>query len=144
MRAVLKCLICSIATGDVVARVVVRRDGALGFLPLESDSLAPCHVVVAPLRHVTDLLGATEADLVAAMLLTKDLARAMHDALGAGGVNILSASGPDSEQSVNHLHFHIVPRWQDDAFTTWPSQRSAHAAGNDAVERLVACVSPKG
>ena len=33
-------------------------------------------------------------------------------ALGAEGVNILNASGPGSEQSVPHLHFHVIPRWE--------------------------------
>lgn len=58
------------------------------------------------------------------MSLVQKISVAMRKALGATGVNLLSASGPGSEQSVSHLHFHVVPRWEGDGFTTWPSQRS--------------------
>ncbi|MFJ6001859.1 HIT family protein [Arthrobacter sp. NPDC092385] len=56
--------------------------------------------------------------------------------LGGAGVNLLSASGPESEQSVAHLHFHVVPRWRDDGFTTWPSQRSRHTVVKSPAQLL--------
>ena len=39
--------------------------------------------------------------------------------LGATGVNILNASGKDAQQSVFHLHFHIVPRNKRDGLGLW-------------------------
>ncbi|MFE7778158.1 HIT family protein [Streptomyces sp. NPDC057445] len=60
----------------------------------------------------------------------------MRTALAAGGVNVLSAGGPGSEQSVPHLHFHVVPRWSDDGFSTWPSQQSQHEIAGDPVTQL--------
>ncbi|MFI6699955.1 HIT family protein [Streptomyces sp. NPDC050509] len=48
--------------------------------------------------------------LAASMPLAQRLAAAMRTALDATGVNILSASGPGSEQSVPHLHIHVVGR----------------------------------
>jgi histidine triad (HIT) family protein len=58
------------------------------------------------------------------MALVGRVSRAMRAALGATGVNVLNASGAGSEQSVPHLHFHVVPRWEGDGFTTWPATRS--------------------
>lgn len=60
------------------------------------------------------------------MLLAQELARAMRASLGADGVNILNASGRGSQQSVPHLHFHVVPRWDDDGLDAWPSTASQH------------------
>ncbi|WSY87137.1 HIT domain-containing protein (plasmid) [Streptomyces sp. NBC_00876] len=51
-------------------------------------------------------------------------------------MNILSASGPGSEQSVPHLHFHVVPRWTDDGFSTWPTAQSRHKFAGDPVVQL--------
>jgi histidine triad (HIT) family protein len=51
-------------------------------------------------------------------------------------VNVLNASGPHSEQSVFHLHFHVVPRWSGDGFTTWLAERSRVEPIDDVEHRL--------
>lgn len=39
------------------------------------------------------------------------------------GVNILHATGKDAGQSVNHIHFHIVPRHTGDGLDLWVRER---------------------
>ncbi|MFF9431269.1 HIT family protein [Streptomyces sp. NPDC014746] len=68
--------------------------------------------------------------------LVQRLANAMRFGLNATGVNILSASGPGSEQSVPHLHFPVVPRGVDDGFSTWPAGRSQHRFSGDPAARI--------
>ncbi|WP_285530556.1 HIT family protein, partial [Streptomyces lavendulae] len=68
--------------------------------------------------------------------LVQRVAEAARTALNASGVNILSASGPGSEQSVPHLHFHVVPRWTDDGISTWPAGHSTHHVTGDPGARL--------
>lgn len=41
--------------------------------------------------------------------------------LGYDGVNILNANNSAAEQSVFHLHFHIIPRKKNDGLHAWPS-----------------------
>lgn len=76
--------------------------------------------------HSVGVLDAPAEDLAAAMALVQLVGHAMEDALGATGVVVLNASGPDSGQSVTHLHFHVVPCWADDQATFWPADRSRH------------------
>lgn len=39
------------------------------------------------------------------------------------GINIIQSNGEAATQSVPHVHVHIVPRWDDDAFgDIWPSK----------------------
>lgn len=66
------------------------------------------------------------------------VARAMENALGAGGVVVLNASGPETGQSVPHLHFHVVPCWSDDQATFWPADRSAHEVAGPVHDLLAA------
>lgn len=40
---------------------------------------------------------------------------------GFDGVNIMNASGDGSEQSIFHLHFHILPRKKKDGLHTFPA-----------------------
>ncbi|MEU4510036.1 HIT family protein [Nonomuraea wenchangensis] len=100
------------------------------------DPLAPGHILVIPTPHYADLFETPPEVLSETMSLMQDLANAMRAALGAGGVNILSASGPGSQQSVPHLHVHVVPRWPGDGFSTWPAQRSKHQLDDDPILRL--------
>ena len=103
--------------------------------------MAPGHTVMTPLAHAVDLFDVSEADLEATMRLVKRLSEAMRVAIGADGVNVLNASGPHSEQSVLHLHFHVVPRWEGDGFTTWPSEVSTVAPITGLVDRLAASLN---
>ena len=117
------CVFCEIGAGTLPAAVVHRSDRAVAFLP-KDGGLAPGHCLVAPLTHATDLFDIGDDELNATIFLVKRLSEAMRATLGADGVNVLNASGPHSEQSVFHLHFHVVPRWLGDGFTTWPTERS--------------------
>lgn len=100
---------------------MARREGASALLPLAEGRLSPAHTLVVPNEHVVGIHDASAESVQAVMLLAQEIARAMEAALGARGVNILSASGPGSDQSVPHLHLHVIPRWQGDGLDTWPS-----------------------
>jgi histidine triad (HIT) family protein len=129
------CVFCEIVAGRSHAVVVHRSERAIAFLP-NDGLLAPGHCLVAPLEHATDLFDVGDDALNATMFLVKRLSEAMRATLGAGGVNVLNASGSHSEQSVFHLHFHVVPRWMDDGFTTWPTERSNVEPIDDVEHRL--------
>ncbi|MEU1409715.1 HIT domain-containing protein [Streptomyces sp. NPDC005728] len=124
----MNCTFCRLIQ-EGTARWVARETVACAFLPL--DPLAPGHTLVVPTRHYADVFDTPPDVLAAAMALVQRVAGAMRTALGASGVNILSASGPGSEQSVPHLHFHVVPRWVDDGISTWPTGRSEHHLAGD-------------
>jgi histidine triad (HIT) family protein len=126
---------CEIVAERAPAVVVRRTELAIAFLP-NGGALAPGHSLVMPLAHAADLFDVSNEDLESTMLLVKRLSMAMRATLGVGGVNVLNASGPHSEQSVFHLHFHVIPRWEGDGFTTWPSATSNVAPIDDLVDRL--------
>lgn len=119
------CVFCELlVSGD--AQWVAQNDVAVAFLPLADGTLAPGHTLVAPREHCVGVLDASVEALGAASVLIQQVARAMRRGLGSTGVVVLNASGPNSGQSVDHLHFHVVPCWPDDSADFWPSDRSAH------------------
>lgn len=73
------------------------------------------HVLVAPKRHVPDLASLAENELDALMhnvrLATMALKEIMNPEGMNVGLNLGRAAGAGIEE---HMHFHIVPRWNGD------------------------------
>ena len=110
------CLFCRIVAGEIPAQIVKRSDDALAFRDI--DPRAPVHVLVIPTKHlpaVRDAKGAEEERLVGRVL---GFAAGVASELGldAGGYRMVTNTGPDAGQSVDHLHFHILGGRR----MTWP------------------------
>ena len=116
------CAFCAIAQGkDRSAEVVCEGTDWIAFFPL--NPATPGHTLVIPRRHVADLwqvdppLG---AELMAAVIR---VGRAIEKALKPEGMNLISSAGKTAEQTVFHLHLHVVPRWRRDGFgKIWPAE----------------------
>ncbi|SDS25374.1 HIT family protein [Microlunatus soli] len=123
------CVFCSLLRDEGAADWIWRGQGASALLPLEDGRLAPGHTLVIADQHAVGVQDVSPAALTQVILLVQQVSVALRDAFGARGVNVLNASGPDSDQSVDHLHFHVVPRWAADGLDTWPGGRSGHRLG---------------
>ena len=93
------------------ARWVTKEKGAVAFFPLPDAALAPGHTLVVPRRHChAGVLDVEPDDLAVTRDRVQRVSEAMITHLGASGVCVFNASGPDSGRSLDHLHFHVVPR----------------------------------
>jgi histidine triad (HIT) family protein len=103
------CLFCRIVAGEVPAEIVHRDERTVAFRDISPQ--APVHVLVVPVRHITNAATVTPADAddVAALLVT---AKAVADAEGIGGddrgYRLAMNVGPDALNSVPHLHLHLL------------------------------------
>ena len=101
------CLFCAILRGDIPADVVHRADGFLAFRDITPK--APVHVLVIPERHVASLdeVGGLTADERSAMLVfIAEVAR--REGLVDDGYRVTTNHGPNAQQSVFHLHWHVM------------------------------------
>lgn len=103
------CLFCGIVAGDVPAEIVRTDDRTVAFRDI--NPAARVHVLVVPRRHIVNAstVGAADAaDLVALF----EAAKAVADAEGVGGEDrgyrLVANVGPDSLNSVPHLHLHVL------------------------------------
>ena len=51
------------------------------------------------------------------------LSRAVKKAFSAEGIHIRQNNEPGAEQDVFHVHFHVIPRYQGDAYETKQYER---------------------
>jgi histidine triad (HIT) family protein len=99
------CLFCRIAAGEIPADVVFENETVLVFRDINPK--APTHVLAIPRRHLDSVADLTDADgdLLAALFSAM---RGVAEDAGLRGYRILSNVGPESGQSVFHLHFHLL------------------------------------
>jgi histidine triad (HIT) family protein len=102
-----ECVFCRIVSGDVPAQVVHRRDGFVAFHDIAPK--APVHLIAIPERHVTSLDevdGLSPEERADMLLFLAETARVAE--IAESGYRVTTNHGPDSRQSVFHLHWHVL------------------------------------
>ena len=110
------CLFCKLVAGEIPAKIVKRTEDAVAFHDI--DPKAPVHVLVIPTRHVAAVraVEGREGDAMLGRLLAFSAEVAAELGLDGRGYRIVTNTGPDAGQSVDHLHFHVLGGRR----LTWP------------------------
>ena len=112
------CIFCKIVNGEIPSYKIYENESVYAFLDIAKD--VDGHTLVIPKKHVTNVLDA-DAETLKQVMEGIKVVTDHYISLGYDGVNIMNASGEAAEQSVFHLHFHIIPRKNGDGFSTWPA-----------------------
>lgn len=106
------CIFCRIIAGEIPCHKLLETDALLAFLDV--NPLAAGHALLVPRVHA-NRLEELPPDVAAAVAReVGPLARRVLTAVGAGDYNVLQNNGPASGQVVPHVHFHIIPRREND------------------------------
>lgn len=112
------CLFCRIVAGDIPAKVVARSDGTLAIQDINPQ--APVHVLVMPTDHVPAVRDAAARGEDGERLLGRVFAAAADVARELGldpdGYRLVVNTGRHGQQSVDHLHVHVIGGRQ----MSWP------------------------
>jgi histidine triad (HIT) family protein len=85
------------------------------------------HCLVIPKTPARNLLEIDEAALAKATVAVRRVARAVEAALKPDGLVITQFNGSAAGQTVFHLHFHVIPRWDGDALKPHAGARAEPA-----------------
>ncbi len=112
------CIFCKIVSGEIPSCKIYEDDNVYAFLDISCDVYG--HTLVIPKKHAVNVLDADENTLCSVISAVGKISRHYTENLGFDGVDILNASGEAAQQSVFHLHFHIIPRKHGDGIDAWP------------------------
>ncbi len=99
-----------IIRGELPCTEVFQDDTVLAFMDI--SPITTGHVLVLPKAPSRNLLDA-EADTLASLIpQVQRIARAAMVGMEADGVAIQQFNEAPAGQSVFHLHFHVLPRWE--------------------------------
>ena len=109
------CLFCQIVAGNIDANIVRAGELTVAFRDIKPQ--APVHVLIVPKEHLASTAELTDGhgDLLV------EIARMANWIATSGGVaesgyRLVTNTGPDGGQTVDHLHVHLLGGRQ----MTWP------------------------
>lgn len=125
------CLFCEIIRGEKPCYNVYENEHVLAFLDIYPT--VPGHTLVIPKKHV-ERLDQLEDSPVATGLMqgVVDVSRMLVEAGLCTDFTVFSDNGKEAEQDVNHLHFHVIPRLEEENFHI-ASPVHSHAATQEAL-----------
>ncbi len=113
------CVFCKILNRELPCFKIYEDDFTLAFLDISNDIYG--HTLVIPKKHVESVMTCDATTLGRLMEVCKKVGNHYVKDCGFDGFNIINCSGKAAEQSVFHLHFHILPRKNDDGQKVYPT-----------------------
>lgn len=111
------CIFCRIVKEEIPCHQIYEDDLVKVFLDV--NPVADGHTLVIPKTHYMNIFDVPEKLASHINVICKRMALLCQDKLGAEGVNVLNASGESAQQTVFHLHYHVVPRFKGDKLDLW-------------------------
>lgn len=114
-----ECVFCKLIDEDH-EKIIFQNEHIAVFPPLKSGALKEAHLLVVPKEHAQNIFELEQENAEDYFSELKEVADTLREKSRYTGVNILSANGKAAQQSINHLHTHLVLREVDDGFDLWP------------------------
>ena len=103
-------IFAKILRGEIPSTRVYEDDAVIAFMDVMPQ--ADGQTLVMPKAPSRNLLDADVATLGPLMAAVQKIARAVKTAFNADGVTIIQFNEPAAGQTVFHLHFHVIPRFE--------------------------------
>jgi len=136
------CLFCKIAQKEIPSAVVYEDEATLGFLDINPCS--PGHTMVIPKTHAENIIDLPDNSVGPLFMAVKKVTALLNNKLGRegftlpnspgnlGGFTIGINQGIMAGQAIDHLHIHIMPRYEGDGGGSLHSV--VHFTGKESVE----------
>ncbi|KAF1843828.1 HIT-like protein [Cucurbitaria berberidis CBS 394.84] len=129
------CIFCKIIRGEIPSMKIFESDKTLAFLDI--GPLSKGHSLIIPKYHGAKLHDIPDDQLAEVLSVTKRIAIAQ----GVQDYNILQNNGRIAHQEVDHVHFHLIPKPNEEEGLgiRWPTK----AADKDQLTKLLEDIKAK-
>lgn len=129
------CIFCKIASGQIPSIKIFENNAVLAFMDI--GPISDGHTLIIPKQHCERLDQASPEIVSEITRVLPMLTGAVQKAMDSDGYNVLCNNGSAAGQVVEHLHFHIIPRRQNDGvFNRWPSYQYAEGKAGQIAEKI--------
>lgn len=124
-----------ILAGEIPCHRLYEDEKVLCFLDI--NPLSHGHALVIPKEAAVTLDELSEDSAEAIGRVLPKLSKAILAATGAKSYNVLQNNGRRAHQAVDHVHFHIIPKYEDGSGLgiQWQPRPLATAAAQALIEK---------
>jgi histidine triad (HIT) family protein len=109
----MNCIFCKIVEGSIPSSKVYEDNHVVAFLDVKPFEKG--HLLVVPKHHVSLLTELPEELLKHTIAVVQRLSAHLMERLPCDGFNLVQNNGACATQTVPHVHFHIIPRFNEKA-----------------------------
>ncbi|MGI6205710.1 MAG: histidine triad nucleotide-binding protein [Anaerovoracaceae bacterium] len=100
------CIFCKIAGGEIPSEIVYQDDKIVVFK--DTSPQAPVHVLMVPRKHIASLDDLTDEDSELIAYMMQSVKKIAESQGLEDGYRVIINTGEDAQQTVKHLHIHIL------------------------------------
>ena len=101
-----------ILTGEIPSFKVYEDDYVYAFLDI--SQVTKGHTLLIPKKASANIFETDEETMKHIGAALPKVAKAIKRAFNPDGLNIIQNNGEFADQSVFHIHFHLIPRYEND------------------------------
>ncbi|MFB6212844.1 MAG: HIT family protein [Candidatus Magasanikbacteria bacterium] len=110
----MNCIFCKIIDGEIDSKKIYEDEYVIAIL--DANPVAPGHSMVIPKHHTRDIMGMPEDHMKPFFSAVQEVVGMLEDSFDLDGFTM--GINHKVGQAVDHLHYHIIPRWEDDGGTS--------------------------
>ncbi len=111
------CIFCQIVERQIPSAKVYEDEHFLAFLDIAP--FAKGHTLIIPKEHVANILEFNPSKAEGLFKVIQKLAPAIMQATKTTGFNLIQNNFASAGQTVFHVHWHIIPRFENDNILPW-------------------------
>lgn len=112
-----ECIFCKIVASKAPAAVIYEDEICLSFLDINQATKGK--TLLIPKTHFVDIREIPDEILMHMAAVTKKIILHFENIGLAQDFQVFNTCGTIAQQSVFHIHFHIIPRTKDDGADIW-------------------------
>jgi len=129
----MECVFCKIINKELPAYIIYEDENTMAFLDINPVSKG--HLLVVPKRHYSKLSEMPIEELEKFFKGLQNVIKIVENKL-SNHYNIVVNQGEKAGQVINHLHFHIIPRYGYEQIFIWNTHKLTEDEAKEVLKKL--------
>ena len=127
------CIFCKIIKGEIPCYKIYEDDNVISFLDI--NPVTKGHLLVIPKKHVIRFKDLDDNTCIVLFNAIRKILEKVESNVSEH-YNISINQGKFAGQVVEHLHIHIIPRYEDDGLEMWEGKQLKNIEATELLNKL--------